>query len=71
MGRGAAARTNNPIDPRAQHSGGLPVTCPVRIIHSLVDEEVPFQTALKVGRVSVNSLTRTDGGTDACLSVCA
>ena len=29
-------------------SGGLPVTCPVRIIHSLVDEEVPFQTALKV-----------------------
>ena len=25
---------------------GLGVTCPVRIIHSLVDEEVPFQTAL-------------------------
>ena len=27
---------------------GLGVTCPVRIIHSLMDEEVPFQTALKL-----------------------
>lgn len=29
-------------------SGGLGVECPVRIIHSMSDEEVPFQTALKL-----------------------
>jgi hypothetical protein len=30
------------------HSGGLGITSPVRIIHSLVDEEVPYATALKL-----------------------
>ena len=42
-------------------AGSIPVTCPVRLIHSVDDEEVPFETALKIAEV-----VRSD---DVCCSL--